>query len=70
MSRDRDPYRTNDRRVIPWLLLGLVVLFGGVYVAAYAITGSPNASPPSSPTNGIARPATGRTTAEKATATT
>ena len=39
MSRDRDPYRTNDRRVIPWLLLGLVVLFGGAYVAAYAITG-------------------------------
>ena len=39
MSRDRDPYRTNDRRVIPWLLLGLVLLFGGVYLAAYAVTG-------------------------------
>ena len=39
MSRDRDPYRTNDRRVIPWLLLGLVLLFGGAYVAAYALTG-------------------------------
>ena len=38
MSRDRDPYQTNDRRVIPWLLLGLVVLFGGVYVGAYALT--------------------------------
>ncbi|MGI8900712.1 MAG: hypothetical protein ACR2HA_07240, partial [Nocardioides sp.] len=32
------PYRTNDRRVIPWLLLGLVVLFGGVYVAGYVVT--------------------------------
>ncbi|RYU14159.1 VanW family protein [Nocardioides iriomotensis] len=39
MSRDRDPYRTNDRRVIPWLLLGLVLLFGGAYLAAYAVTG-------------------------------
>ncbi|MGA9746112.1 MAG: hypothetical protein WBQ50_01525, partial [Nocardioides sp.] len=39
MSRERDPYKTNDRRVIPWLLLGLVVLFGGAYVAAYAAAG-------------------------------
>jgi vancomycin resistance protein YoaR len=39
VSRERDPYRTNDRRVIPWLLLGLVLLFGGAYVAAYAMTG-------------------------------
>ena len=29
-----DPgYRTSDRRVIPWLLLGLVVVFGGMYAA-------------------------------------
>jgi vancomycin resistance protein YoaR len=33
-----EKYRTNDRRVIPWLLLGLVVLFGGVYVAGYLAT--------------------------------
>ncbi len=34
-----DPgYRTSDRRVIPWLLLGLVVLFGGMYVAACLYT--------------------------------
>ncbi len=32
--RDRD----NDRRVIPWLLFGLIVLFGGVYVAGYLAT--------------------------------
>ncbi len=32
------PYRTNDRRVIPWLLLGLVLLFGGLYVAAHVFT--------------------------------
>jgi vancomycin resistance protein YoaR len=31
-------YRTNDRRVIPWLLFGLVVLFGGLYVAAHFFT--------------------------------
>jgi vancomycin resistance protein YoaR len=30
--------RTNDRRVIPWLLLAIAVLFGGPYVAAYALT--------------------------------
>jgi VanW like protein len=34
------PYslRTNDRRVIPLLLLGLVLLFGGLYVAGYLFT--------------------------------
>ena len=34
------PYadRTNDRRVIPWLLFGLVALFGAVYVAGYLFT--------------------------------
>jgi vancomycin resistance protein YoaR len=32
--RDRD----NDRRVIPWLLFGLIVLFGGLYVAGYLAT--------------------------------
>jgi vancomycin resistance protein YoaR len=31
-----EPY--NDRRVIPWLLVGLIVLFGGVYVAGYFFT--------------------------------
>ena len=35
----KDPYKTNDRRVIPWLLLGLLVLFGGAYVTAYAVAG-------------------------------
>ena len=39
MSPERDPYKTNDRRVIPWLLLGLIVLFGGLYVAGYALAG-------------------------------
>jgi vancomycin resistance protein YoaR len=32
------PFRTSDRRVIPWLLFGLLVLFGGVYVAGYLVT--------------------------------
>ncbi|NUR08738.1 MAG: hypothetical protein HOQ45_17245 [Nocardioidaceae bacterium] len=32
------PYRTNDRRVIPLLLLGLVVLFAALYVVAYYVT--------------------------------
>ncbi len=31
-------YRTNDRRVIPWLLTALLVLFGGLYVAAHQFT--------------------------------
>ncbi len=31
------PFRT-DRRVIPWLLFGLLVLFGGLYVAGYLFT--------------------------------
>jgi len=31
-------YRTNDRRVIPWLLFGLVVIFGALYVACYWFT--------------------------------
>ena len=31
-------YRTNDWRVIWSLLLGLVLLFGGLYVAAYLVT--------------------------------
>ena len=38
MSDAPYPDRTNDRRVIPWLLVGLVVLFGGLYVAAYLAT--------------------------------
>ena len=33
-----EPYRTNDRRVIPWLLLGLVLLFSALYVAGYLFT--------------------------------
>ena len=33
-----EPYRTSDRRVIPALLLGLVALFGAVYVAGYLFT--------------------------------
>jgi len=32
-----EPYRTSDRRVVPWLLLGLLVLFGGVYVTGYLL---------------------------------
>ena len=35
----RDPYSTNDRRVIPWLLFGLLVIFGGLYLAGYAAAG-------------------------------
>ena len=31
-------YRTNDRRVIPWLLFGLAVIFGALYVACYWFT--------------------------------
>ena len=38
MTDEPRTYRTNDRRVIPWLLFGLVVLFGGLYVAAYLAT--------------------------------
>ena len=30
--------KTNDRRVGAWLLLGLVVLFGGLYIAGYVFT--------------------------------
>lgn len=35
------PYveRTNDRRVVWWLLVGLVVIFGGLYVAGYLFIG-------------------------------
>ena len=35
------PFRekTNDRKVATWLLLGLIVLFGAVYVAGYYFTG-------------------------------
>ena len=32
------PFRTSDRRVVPWLLLGLLVLFGGIYVTGYLLT--------------------------------
>ncbi|QNN51713.1 VanW family protein [Nocardioides mesophilus] len=38
MSDEPYPYRTSDRRVIPWLLFGLLVLFGGLYVAGYLLT--------------------------------
>ena len=38
MTDEPYPYRTNDRRVIPWLLLGLLLLFGGLYVAGYLFT--------------------------------
>jgi hypothetical protein len=31
--------RSTDRRVVTWLLVGLVVLFGGLYVAGYVVTG-------------------------------
>lgn len=31
-------YRTNDRRVIWWLLLALLVIFGGMYAATYHYT--------------------------------
>jgi hypothetical protein len=33
-----DGYRTNDRRVIPWLLVGLIAVFGAMYAATYAYT--------------------------------
>ncbi len=38
MSAAPSSYRTNDRRVIPWLLFGLVVIFGALYVACYWFT--------------------------------
>ncbi len=38
MSEPPDRDRTNDRRVIPWLLFGLLVLFGGLYAAGYVFT--------------------------------
>ncbi len=38
MSDEPYRYRTNDRRVIPWLLFALVVLFGGLYVTGYFFT--------------------------------
>ncbi|MGN6576845.1 MAG: VanW family protein [Nocardioides sp.] len=38
MTDEPYKYRTSDRRVIPWLLFGLVVLFGGLYVAGYLAT--------------------------------
>jgi vancomycin resistance protein YoaR len=38
VSAEPENYRTNDRRVVPWLLFGLVVLFGGLYVAGYLAT--------------------------------
>ena len=34
-----ESYRTSDRRVIPWLLFGLLVLFAGIYAATYYYTG-------------------------------
>ncbi|HET7690995.1 MAG TPA: VanW family protein [Nocardioidaceae bacterium] len=33
------PALKRDRRILRWLLLGLVMLFGGLYVAAYLFTG-------------------------------
>jgi vancomycin resistance protein YoaR len=33
------PALKRDRRILRWLLLGLVALFGGLYVAAYLFTG-------------------------------
>ncbi|CAN5551246.1 VanW family protein [soil metagenome] len=38
MSDEPYPHRTSDRRVIPWLLFGLVVIFGSIYVAGYYVT--------------------------------
>jgi vancomycin resistance protein YoaR len=39
MGRVSDqPFRTSDRRVVPWLLLGLLVLFGGIYLTGYLLT--------------------------------
>ena len=38
MTDEPHPYRTNDRRVIPWLLVGLVTIFGALYVAGYYVT--------------------------------
>ncbi len=35
---DRSGERTSDRRVVPWLLFGLALLFGAGYVAAYFAT--------------------------------
>ncbi len=33
------PYRSRDRRVLRWLLLGLLLLFGGMYAALVLYTG-------------------------------
>ena len=33
------PYRTSDRRVIPWLMVVLLALFGAAYAAAWYYTG-------------------------------
>jgi vancomycin resistance protein YoaR len=38
MRRVTDQPFRSDRRVIPWLLAGLLVLFGGVYVTGYLLT--------------------------------
>ena len=38
MTHAASPRRDSDRRVVPWLLFGLVVLFGAAYVAAYLFT--------------------------------
>ena len=38
MTDEPHPYRTNDRRVIPGLLFGLVAIFGALYVAGYYVT--------------------------------
>jgi vancomycin resistance protein YoaR len=38
MDRVTDQPFRSDRRVIPWLIVGLLVLFGGVYVTGYLLT--------------------------------
>ncbi len=44
-------YRTNDRKVFRWLLLGLLVVFGGIYVALVLHTS--NRIPSGTSVNGI-----------------
>ncbi|HEU4512449.1 MAG TPA: VanW family protein [Nocardioidaceae bacterium] len=59
--------RSTDRRVITWLLVGLIVLFGGLYVAGYLFTGDrvPRGTTVAGVNIGGLRPASAQTTLEE-----
>ena len=61
MPPTRDALETRSWMMLNWPVSSFIC-------AAYAMTGSPNASPPRTPTSGIASPTTGRVMAPKATA--